>query len=148
MNRKLWAPILGLIAVSGAFSAYSLLGSASSGVPVYAYEIVETYPHDSGAFTQGLAFVDNTMYEGTGMRGSSSLRRVDLETGGVLQRHDLSADYFGEGITVLGDRIIQLTWTSGVGFVYDRDNFDLLREFSYPTEGWGLTHDGVRAAYS
>ena len=95
MNRKLWAPILGLIAVSGAFSAYSLLGSASSGVPVYTYDIVETYPHDSGAFTQGLVFVDNTMYEGTGMRGQSSLRRVDLETGGVENIYELPPEYYG-----------------------------------------------------
>jgi len=111
-------------------------------VPVYGYRIVKTYPHDPEAFTQGLVYVDGVLYEGTGLNGRSSLRRVDLESGRVLQRRDLAREYFGEGIAVFGKRIIQLTWQSRVGFVYDRESFALQRQFSYPTEGWGLTHDG------
>jgi glutamine cyclotransferase len=87
-------------------------------------------------------YVDGVLYEGTGLNGRSSLRRVDLESGKVLQRRDLAREYFGEGIAVFGKRIIQLTWQSRVGFVYDRESFALQRQFSYRTEGWGLTHDG------
>lgn len=109
---------------------------------VYDYEVVASYPHDPEAFTQGLQFVDGVLYEGTGLLGVSSLRRVDLETGEVEQQIDLTDQYFGEGITVIDDRIYQLTWQSNVAFLYDRDDFALLEEFSYPTEGWGLTFDG------
>jgi glutamine cyclotransferase len=110
--------------------------------PTYTYRVVNAYPHDRGAFTQGLVIEDGILYEGTGLYGRSSLRRVDLDTGEVLQIYRLPDQLFGEGITVYDDKIVQLTWKSQVGFVYDRDTFDPLREFSYPTEGWGLTHDG------
>ena len=117
--------------------------------PVYGYDVVRAYPHDRTAFTQGLAFDDQgALYESTGQRGQSSLRRVELSSGAVLQRHDLPASLFGEGIAVVGDRIIQLTWQAGRGFVYDKASFDLLREFAYRTEGWGLTHDGRRLIMS
>ncbi|MDD5082476.1 MAG: glutaminyl-peptide cyclotransferase [Dehalococcoidales bacterium] len=116
--------------------------------PVYTYRVVNAYPHDPQAFTQGLAFDNGILYEGTGLYGSSSLRRVDRETGEVLQIHNLPAEYFGEGITVYQGTIIQLTWQSYTGFIYDRDSFDLLRQFSYPTEGWGVTHDGERIIMS
>ncbi len=113
--------------------------------PVYGYTVVRTYPHDRSAFTQGLTFDDQgVLYEGTGQRGNSSLRRVELSSGAILQRHDLPPSLFGEGITVFGDRIIQLTWQAGRAFVYDKASFALLREFTYRTEGWGLTHDGRR----
>ena len=113
--------------------------------PVYGFNVVRAYPHDREAFTQGLAFDDQgTLYEGTGQRGQSSLRRVELSSGAVLRRHDLPTSLFGEGITVLGDRIIQLTWKAGRAFVYDKASFSVLREFTYTTEGWGLTHDGRR----
>ena len=117
--------------------------------PIYGYAEVRSYPHDRTAFTQGLAF-DNegTLYEGTGKRGQSSLRRVELSSGAVLQRRDLPPSLFGEGITVFGDRIFQLTWQAGRAFVYDRANFEVLREFAYRTEGWGLTHDGRRLIMS
>lgn len=105
-------------------------------------------PHDPQAFTQGLDFADGVLYEGTGLYGASSLRRVELESGRVLQQHDLDAAYFGEGISVLGDRIYQLTWQNGVGFVYDRESFQPVQQFSYPTEGWGLTHDGEQLILS
>jgi glutamine cyclotransferase len=114
----------------------------------YSYQVVAEYPHDPGAFTQGLVYEDGVLYEGTGLKGRSSLRRVDLETGEVLQRYDLPSNYFGEGIALLGDRLYQLTWQSHVGFVYDKDTFALLDEFSYPTEGCGLTHDGERLIMS
>lgn len=110
--------------------------------PVYSYRVVRTYPHDRTAFTQGLVYADGALYEGTGQHGRSSLRKTDLATGRVLQRIDLASYYFGEGITFFGDRMIQLTWQSGVGFVYDRATFRLLQQFSYAHEGWGITHDG------
>jgi uncharacterized repeat protein (TIGR01451 family) len=119
-------------------------GSAAS----YTYTIVSAYPHDPDAFTQGLVYEDGVLYEGTGLRGRSTLRRVVLETGEVLQSYDLPSEYFGEGITIYGDRIIQLTWQSRVGFVYDKASFELLQEFTYPTEGWGMTYDGERLIMS
>ena len=121
---------------------------AAAGAPVYSYRIVNVFPHDRSAFTQGLIFEDGVMYEGTGLWGQSTLRRVDLESGDVLQRYSLSPEYFGEGITLWGDRIIQLTWTDRLGFVYDKDSFDLLGSFDYPTEGWGITHDGAKLIMS
>lgn len=109
---------------------------------LFGYEVVATYPHDPEAFTQGLQYVDGVLYEGTGLNGRSTLRRVDLETGTVEQQIRLDDQYFGEGIYVLDDRIYQLTWQSNVAFLYDRESFELLDQFSYPTEGWGLTYDG------
>jgi glutamine cyclotransferase len=109
--------------------------------PVYSYTIINTYPHDRQAFTQGLVFDQGIVYEGTGLRGRSSVRRVDLTTGRVLQLRALPAPFFGEGITVFGPHLIQLTWQSKVGFVYDKTHFTLLRQFTYPTEGWGITHN-------
>lgn len=117
-------------------------------VPAYTYRVVNTYPHDRRAFTQGLVYVDGTLYEGTGLYGESSLRRVDLATGEVQQQRDLDPQYFGEGIAVVGDRIMQLTWQSNVGFVYDRGSFEPIDQWSYPTEGWGLTYDGSRLIMS
>ena len=115
----------------------------STAIPVYTYEVVNEYPHDPAAFTQGLQFVDGVLYEGTGLRGRSSLRKVDLETGEVLQQIDLDREYFGEGIDVIGDRIYQLTWQNKVAFVYDRETFAEVGRFDYSTEGWGLTFDGT-----
>jgi glutamine cyclotransferase len=116
--------------------------AASGKIPVYTYKIVNVYSHDRSAFTQGLVYENGYMYEGTGMFGRSTLRKVDLKTGSVLQTHKLPDHYFGEGVTIHGNRIIQLTWASNIGFVYDRSSFDLLQVFDYPTEGWGITHDG------
>jgi glutaminyl-peptide cyclotransferase len=111
-------------------------------VPVYAFTIVNTFPHDPAAFTQGLVLDGKALYEGTGLYGSSSLRKVDLKTGKILKIHKLPPAYFGEGITVVGNRIIQLTWTSRKGFVYEKDSFRSIEEFGYETEGWGITFDG------
>jgi glutamine cyclotransferase len=116
--------------------------------PVCGYQVVNTYPHDPAAFTQGLAFDHGDLFEGTGLWGESTLRRVDLLTGQVLQIHHLGDEYFGEGITVWGDRLIQLTYVSHVGFIYDRDTFAELGTFSYPTQGWGITTDGNRLVMS
>ena len=117
--------------------------------PIYSYRVLHTYPHDSGAFTQGLVYTSSVLYEGTGLTGGrSSLRRVDLETGEVLQIHNLSSEYFGEGIVVLTSTIIQLTWQNHRAFVYDRDTFSETGHFTYTTEGWGLTFDGQRLIMS
>jgi glutaminyl-peptide cyclotransferase len=110
--------------------------------PIFTYRVEREYPHDPRAFTQGLEYHDGFLYEGTGLNGHSSLRRERLETGQVLEQVSLSSEYFGEGITVLGARIFELTWQSHVGFVYARGNFKVERRFSYPGEGWGLTNDG------
>ena len=114
----------------------------------YTYSIVNVYPHDNNAFTQGLVFEDGTLYEGTGLRGQSTLRRVDLDTGNVTQLYELPALIFGEGITIFEDKIIQLTYTSKKGFVYDKNSFELLQEFTYSTQGWGITHDGSKLIMS
>lgn len=114
----------------------------------YGYTVVRSYPHDRDAFTQGLEYVDGLLYEGTGRTGSSGIRKVKLETGEVLQAQPLDARYFGEGITVWKNRIIQLTWQSEVGFVYDRQTFQQQRTFQYTGEGWGLTHDATRLIMS
>lgn len=115
--------------------------AATGAIPVESYRIIHTYPHDSNAFTQGLVFVNGMLYESTGQRGQSSLRMVDLASGRVLQKHDLPARYFGEGLTDWQSQLIQLTWQSHLGFVYDTFSFRTIRTFTYPYEGWGLTHD-------
>jgi glutaminyl-peptide cyclotransferase len=114
----------------------------------YTYEILNRYPHDPAAFTQGLIYLDGVLYEGTGLNGRSSIRRVELESGQVLQQRDLPAEYFGEGIVAWGDRLYQLTWQSQIGFIYDLESFELLGEFRYPGEGWGLTHNGKQLIMS
>ena len=108
----------------------------------YTFKVVNAFPHDTAAFTQGLVYRDGFLYEGTGLNGRSQLRKVRLETGEVVQHADLSGEFFGEGIAIFGSKVIQLTWQSHVGFVYNRSDFKLLRQFSYPGEGWGLTSNG------
>jgi glutamine cyclotransferase len=110
-------------------------------VKLYRYEVVDRYPHDAQAFTQGLIYHKGYLYESTGLNGKSSLRKVELKTGKVLKKVDLDAKYFGEGLTVFGGRLYQLTWLAGVGFIYDLDSFDKVGEFHYEGQGWGLTHD-------
>lgn len=114
----------------------------------YTYEVVQVYPHDQNAFTEGLVFENGFLFESTGPYGNSSLRRVELETGRILEIYSLSNQFFGEGITIVDDKIVQLTWQSHTGFVYDKDTFRLLQEFSYSTEGWGITNDGSRLIMS
>lgn len=117
--------------------------SDSGAVQIYSYRIVNTYHHDKEAFTQGLAFEGGYLYESTGLNGRSSLRKVDLKTGKVLKIRKLSHEHFAEGITIIGNRIIQLTYQSNIGFVYDKKSFKLLKTFNYIGEGWGITHDGT-----
>ncbi|HTS38467.1 MAG TPA: glutaminyl-peptide cyclotransferase [Candidatus Solibacter sp.] len=112
------------------------------------YQVIHSYPHDAKAFTQGLIYVDGHLYESTGLEGRSSLRMVDLASGQVLQKHDLGAEYFGEGLTEWGSTLIQLTWMNHKAFVYDRFSFSLIKELKYGGEGWGLTHDGKQLILS
>ncbi len=127
-------------------TAAALLAAISSAAPqprtpVYGYKIIHVYPHDRAAFTQGLEFRGGFLYEGTGLNGQSTLRKVELETGKVLQKIPVGAEYFGEGVTILDQRIIELTWQAHRGFIYDRDTLRRIGAFDYPGEGWGLTHD-------
>ncbi len=135
MLRRALLPIWFLCAVAASTTANAPISGPA------AYRIVHVYPHDSQAFTQGLIYVDGHLYESTGLNGKSSLRMEDLSTGRVLQHYDLPAQYFGEGLTDWGSTLVQLTWTSHIGFVYDRFSFSQLRTFQYKGEGWGLTHD-------
>jgi glutaminyl-peptide cyclotransferase len=105
----------------------------------YGYKVVKTYPHDRGAFTQGLFYDKGVLYEGTGQQANSSLREVELETGKVIRQHNLDGTLFGEGITLYGNRIYQVTWENKVGFVYEKSTFNLINKIYYPTQGWGLT---------
>jgi glutaminyl-peptide cyclotransferase len=123
-------------------------GRKQVALPVYGYRVVNVYPHDRQAYTQGLILCDGFLYEGTGLNGASSLRKVRLETGRVVEQHSLDRQYFGEGITEWGGRLLQLTWKSNLGFIYDRSSLKVLGTFSYLGEGWGLTHDRDRLIMS
>ncbi|MDA2919898.1 glutaminyl-peptide cyclotransferase [Desulfobacterota bacterium AH_259_B03_O07] len=116
--------------------------TSDEGVKIHTFRVINSFPHDTEAFTQGLVFDQGEFFEGTGLRGRSSLRRVDLRTGDGLVILELSSQFFGEGITTFDGKIAQLTLSSNVGFVYDRASFEKLSEFSYPTAGWGITYDG------
>src|SRR5205807_568103 len=117
-------------------------------IPEFTYEVVHTYPHDRAAFTEGLFYWDGFLYESTGILAQSSIRKVRLETGEVLQKQDIPERYFGEGIVNWKDRLIALTYTTQVGFVYDLAGFGLRSQFEYPGEGWALTQDGARLIMS
>jgi glutaminyl-peptide cyclotransferase len=119
-------------------AAAALLAS----LPEYSVRVIHVYPHDRSAYTQGLEYHDGLLYEGTGLNGKSTLRVVELETGKVIRQIHLAAQYFGEGITVLNGQVVELTWQSQTGFVYGESAFQLLRQFTYTGEGWGLTNDG------
>jgi glutaminyl-peptide cyclotransferase len=138
-----------LIALPAALAACRSAGTTSvpsagegASVPVYGYEVVNVYPHDPHAFTQGLVYDGGVLYESTGEYGQSSLRKVELQTGKVMQRRDVAEEYFAEGLALFEGRLFQLTWQAGKGFIYDRETFAPQGEFSYAGEGWGLTHDG------
>lgn len=113
-------------------------------IPQYTYEVVHTYPHDPQAFTEGLFYLNGFLYESTGMEEQSSVRKVRLETGEVLQKHDLPGEYFGEGIIAWKDRLIQLTYRTEVGFIFDFNTFDKKSEFHYTGQGWAFTTDGKK----
>lgn len=119
---------------------------ADAGPDIYTYKIINTYPHDKGAYTQGLEFYNGYLYEGTGKKGTSSIRKVELETGKVVLQKDLNEQYFGEGITIFNNKIYQLTWKGGIGLVYDLETFEKEKEFKYTKsrEGWGFTNNGEK----
>jgi glutaminyl-peptide cyclotransferase len=122
--------------------------ASRSRAPVAGYRVVHVFPHDSQAFTQGLVYLDGVFYEGTGLNGRSTIRKVKIETGQVMQMQKLDSQYFGEGIAILNNTLFQLTWQSGIAFLYDRATFTRTGTFSYTGEGWGLTHDGRRLIMS
>ena len=140
------APVLAVALFLG-LAAFVAPAAAVAQVPVYGFEVVRTYPHDRRAFTQGLAFHNGELLESTG-RYPSTVRRVRLEDGVVLQMHELDDEYFGEGLTVIGDRIVTLTWKNGKAFVWDADDLEPRGEHAYEGEGWGLTHDSTRLILS
>jgi glutamine cyclotransferase len=143
-------PTLTVLSASPLAAAPALTATVpfSGRLPLYSYEVVAVYPHDPGAYTQGLLFDQGVLYEGTGLNGRSSVRKVELITGKVLQQVELDPAYFGEGITIFGDQLYQLTWQSQVGFIYDKTSLAKRNEFTYSTEGWGITHDGSRLIMS
>jgi len=137
-----------LVLIAAAAACACGPASQAGATPEYSYEIVRTYPHDTGAFTEGLIYRDGVLYESTGMKYESSIRKVNLETGKVLQRYDLPGEYFGEGIIIWKDRILELTWQDQKGFIYDLATFQRKGEFTYPGEGWAMTTDGKRIIMS
>lgn len=147
-----YPPIANSLLVLALLSALvaGCLGGPSVGMapPVYGYRVVAAYPHDPEAFTQGLAFRDGLLYEGTGLYGRSEIRETVLETGEVIRSRGLPPSLFGEGIALIDDELLQLTWRSGVGLVWDLESFTVVGAFSYPTEGWGITADGQRLIMS
>lgn len=120
----------------------------STAPPIYGYRVVNVYPHDPSAFTQGLLYQDGALYESTGLNGQSSLRKVKLETGEVLERQNVDARYFAEGLAAWRGRLVQLTWQAGIGFTYDLATLEPGPTFKYTGEGWGLTQDGTRLIMS
>ncbi|MDR2877543.1 MAG: glutaminyl-peptide cyclotransferase [Chromatiales bacterium] len=135
-----------VVAAPPAVTVPAVISAASA--PVQGYELIRVYPHARNAFSQGLIYLDGFLYESTGLNGASSVRKVDLASGAVLQQYDLDGRYFGEGLTNWGPNLIQLTWRNGVGFVYDRASFRLRQSFRFAGEGWGLTQDGRRLIMS
>jgi len=145
---RLLAVLLALLLTPAAAAAQTAVAAPRAApVPVYGFEVVRTYPHDPGAFTQGLAFRDGVLLESTG-RYPSTVRRVRLEDGVVLRQRQLDGDYFGEGLTVFGDRALTLTWKNGKAFAWNVEDLTPGGEFSYAGEGWGLTHDATRLILS
>ena len=146
------SPILLLVLAVALAAASGFSSSQARRAPAPAavaqYRVVHVYPHDPEAFTQGLVYLDGFLYEGTGLNGRSSIRKVRLENGEVLQIQKLDPQYFGEGIAIVGNSLFELTWQAEIGFVYDRQTFQRTGTFSYRGEGWGLTQDGRRLIMS
>lgn len=141
-RRDFLSSLAALLTGVTAFSPLSALAAGQVKAPKhYSFKVVHTFPHDPGAFTQGLLYHQGHLYESTGGWGTSSIRRIELDTGKVLHKRDLPRNFFGEGLALWEDRLIQLTWRSGTGFVYDLQTFEQLGTFHYPGQGWGLTED-------
>jgi glutamine cyclotransferase len=131
--------------IAAILAVFTLWGASRSPDPPtleYGYRVLNVYPHDPTAFTEGLEYRNGFLYESTGLNGQSSLRRVQLETGQVMQEIAVPQQYFGEGLTVLNQRILQLTWQTQIGFIYNQSTFGMQSTFSYPGQGWGLANDG------
>lgn len=142
-------PRMGFLTIAAVAAAAAAVSTQRiTNAPVFGYQVVRAFPHDPQAFTQGLVFLDGVLYEGTGLNGQSSIRKVKLENGEVLQIQKIPSQYFGEGIAAWDNTLVQLTWQGGVGLVYDRATFQRKRTFSYKGEGWGLAFDGTRLAMS
>ena len=150
MNKifKVWIssinlPIMIVLFLILASSLYgqNQLGEKKNTIPVYTYFVVNKLPHDFNAYTQGLVFSEGFLYESTGRRGQSSLRKVNPEDGAIISFHSLADEFFGEGITIFHEKIYQLTWQSYTGFIYDKSTLLVMEEFFYNTEGWGITHN-------
>ena len=139
--KKIYAQALLLASLLPAAAAYAAL-------PTYDFKVVRSYPHDTQAFTEGLLYRDGFLYESTGLNGKSSIRKVDLASGKVLQSKDIPPQYFGEGLTVWGDTLVGLTWQTQTGFVFDLKTFEVKSQFSYPGEGWGLASNGKELVLS
>jgi glutaminyl-peptide cyclotransferase len=137
-----------LIAVAAIAAAVSNPAARAGSIPEYGYRVVHAYPHDPEAFTQGLFYLNGFLYEGTGLNDHSSIRKVRLETGEVLQEREVPGQYFGEGIVNWKNRLLELTWKAQTGFIYDLATFQPKGQFEYPGEGWGLTQDGKRIIMS
>lgn len=137
-----FSKMLSVFAQRSRFLLWTCITTAVLAQPVYTYRVVHAYPHDANAFTQGLIYLNGHLYESTGLRGRSSLREEDLETGRIVKFQPLSSRYFGEGLTNWGNTLVQLTWTSHTALVYDLNTFRFLHTFHCPYEGWGLTQDG------
>jgi len=154
MDKVILAAVLVAAAVLAAGGVWVVLmnsahAPSSSGSPtLYTYHIVKTYPHNTSAFTEGLVFSNGSLFESTGEYGMSSLRRVNLQDGTVQQEVFLPDRYFGEGLTTVNDSLVQLTWQEKTGFVYDKQTLALTGNFSYSTQGWGLTYNGSELVMS
>jgi len=140
MTRR-WLGGTLMVAIGFASMSSSGVVAQRKQAPVAGFTIVNSFPHDPGAFTQGLVYVDGEFYESTGLNGESTVRRVEIATGKVLQRRAVDAKYFAEGLALVGDELLQLTWQHNIGFVYDRKTFAPKRTFAYATEGWGIAYD-------
>jgi glutamine cyclotransferase len=137
--------VVAILCVGGVLVVILNLGQTpndSTSPTLYTYQIIKTHPHNTTAFTEGLVFNNGVLYESTGEYGYSSLRQVNLENGVVEQEVLLPNKYFGEGLTVVNESLVQLTWREKIGFIYDKETFSLLGNFSYSSEGWGLTFNG------
>lgn len=133
---------------SGAANEQPGGGDAPTRTPTYVAEVLQSWPHDPDAYTQGLLFQDGKLFESTGLVGKSSIREVDLTSGRVLRKKDLPEPYFGEGIAIVGNDLFEITWTSGAAFVYDAKTFEKKGQLKYEGEGWGLTTDGTSIVMS
>jgi glutaminyl-peptide cyclotransferase len=140
--------LLALIVIACPLLAQIKAASKAQEAPILRHTVVKVYPHDRAAFTQGLFFMDGHLWEGTGLEGRSDIRRVELETGKVLQKHDIGQQYFGEGLAAFGNQLFELTWKNGLMFVYDKTTMELKKAFRYKGEGWGLTTDGKQLIMS